>query len=151
MYLAKFELAPEFTKEEVWHYLEPQEGVIDAYVVEGPGAFPLLGNQYNVVIYNPAFIVQVKCIGQDSGRTGASVGGKGSCLLRASRNTRVELSHQLCVVVMHPMTCRRSKGPALKFQAGCRMAFVRLNLHVISTPRTIILRGSADLMHRSHV
>lgn len=36
-HLAQFELAPEFTEDEVLHYLLPVEGVIDAYVVEGPG------------------------------------------------------------------------------------------------------------------
>ncbi|CAL8463739.1 g3273 [Coccomyxa elongata] len=35
-HLAQFELAPEFTEAEVLHYLLPVEGVIDAYVVEGP-------------------------------------------------------------------------------------------------------------------
>ncbi|BDA48372.1 Glycylpeptide N-tetradecanoyltransferase 1 [Coccomyxa sp. Obi] len=35
-HLAQFELAPEFTEDEVLHYLLPVEGVIDAYVVEGP-------------------------------------------------------------------------------------------------------------------
>lgn len=36
-HLAQFQLAPEFTEAEVLHYLLPVEGVIDAYVVEGPG------------------------------------------------------------------------------------------------------------------
>ena len=36
-YLARFELAPEFSEDEVLHYLLPTEGVIDSYVVEAPG------------------------------------------------------------------------------------------------------------------
>ena len=37
VYLAKFQLAPEFTEEEIRHYLVPQDGVIDAYVVADEG------------------------------------------------------------------------------------------------------------------
>jgi glycylpeptide N-tetradecanoyltransferase len=37
-YLARYELAPVFSEAEVLHYLLPTEGVIDSYVVEGPGA-----------------------------------------------------------------------------------------------------------------
>ena len=40
-HLAQFELAPEFTEDEVLHYLLPVEGVIDAYVVESPGTVAL--------------------------------------------------------------------------------------------------------------
>ncbi len=44
-HLAQFQLAPEFTEAEVLHYLLPVEGVIDAYVVEGPGTLLLKEGQ----------------------------------------------------------------------------------------------------------
>jgi glycylpeptide N-tetradecanoyltransferase len=40
-YLARYELAPAFSEEEVLHYLLPVEGVIDSYVVVDSGARPL--------------------------------------------------------------------------------------------------------------
>ena len=39
-YLGKFKLAPEFSEDEVEHYLMPVEDVICSYVVEAKGATP---------------------------------------------------------------------------------------------------------------
>ena len=41
-YLATYEVAPVFTEEEILHYLNPVEGVIETHVVEGKGKVPHL-------------------------------------------------------------------------------------------------------------
>lgn len=52
-YLAQFEMAPVFSEEEVLHYLLPVEGVIDSYVVEGPGVFSRLPSMTRIQCFSP--------------------------------------------------------------------------------------------------